>query len=881
MPGYLTSFMVLTEADQWLGDLEEALGRVASPSELEKTVRDLAHKVRQDYLRLSTYSPRNEGMPPSSIAKIDRPPNVHKPDPTSMGPKYEDTIGNGITQYAFAGAIAHDIPAAGNILALNQKWVANTMHRGSPRRAWQNAGTAKFVLDSVTDQAVTNLVISLNTSQKPALYQIGISGQPDQQLIAEFKKLRMALSIGQLASVASHVIVQPFIRQWSWQSDDGSSPSRAPWPMGDSKGPHDPTRFAVQIDAKMAQAYYQRDSLHQLRAQSWTAYLPDDDKAIHFMCECWLQAFNATYDNDPKELACNVPTVEALEAKYTDLKPLVDQSKALRDKISGWSGWPLTFWSYDDLFPVKNERLEGEPAGIQMPSQALDNFLLNDKINKLGDLVSELQSYPCSTPTLNRDFLKDGFKNTRNWALDAGYDHDPWVVTLIMSVLTLFTAADPIIPQDSYSDGVNKVLALINIGVLFNTWDATTGFDASAAVKATNLKAWIDNGLANEIIWFDILDNSYGSCGPLLFLFNAVLTGISAISFDGLFGQNADALDGLPKTNWRKLYILFNDLFSPLVLFPFIFGKAMPDAYRKPYVRWPLYWLVNVGMDGFEELYVAYGDEEKGLQGDQIGLRIWYLRIWMVASYILACLMVLGIKSGDTRSADQKLVVRDFLLMLIFPLMMVLVVAVGKSGFEGALLKSLTGVDWPSGETDLVNSLLPVAEVDGVKSLIDGTGQSQPVALFAKSNLTAEGDNFFYPEAPAGTKWADRTAADEKARKDAHKASDQPYTLKKLLDRAKILTGLLSMALVNFDQAEAKNKVQARAKVFKDWNLDYRAEDEWNDLMETTGGTVGLLQAAEQWVSDLKAARPSDPGITQRLSDAFLFSTQASPAGTH
>ncbi len=129
--------MVLTETDRWLGQLADTLGRRANPTPLEAKMLTLANQAKQ-YLHFS-YDPQvaDETFPPVSPAKI------------------KNSVGNGITQYAYAGAIGPDFPAAAEILTLNQRWVAETMHKGSPRRALKDAGTTEFVLNCISQDAFT------------------------------------------------------------------------------------------------------------------------------------------------------------------------------------------------------------------------------------------------------------------------------------------------------------------------------------------------------------------------------------------------------------------------------------------------------------------------------------------------------------------------------------------------------------------------------------------------------------------------------------------------------------------------------------------------------------------------------------------------------
>jgi hypothetical protein len=847
MPGYLTSMMVLIETDKWLGDLEDTLNKkdAAARSKLEAAVLDLAHKVRNDYLRYVN-SLSLKGFPPPQNTQID------------------NKIGDGLSQYAFAGALGPDIAAAGNILALNQRWVSDTMHQGSQRRAWQKAGTTKFVLN------------------EPANIE-GVIRNPSNQVFVEYNKLNLTLRIGHLASVATHVIVQPFIQQWAWanQEEPSTASKILPWPFGSDLNKGDPVKFSVQIDAKLAQAYFQRDDLHA--GQSWTAYLPGDGKAIDFFCSRYLDSFGATYGTDPKEATCTVPAESQILTDLPDLKallPTLDKksSDLLENKLKHWGGWPLGTlgFAYGDLFTEK-DFTDKDTLKVDKDAMAA----LNSAVDKIKGLQSKMTDFPCSAPNLDRDFLGDAYKNTRNWALDAGYDHAPWVVSLVMSAVILFTSSNPIHPPDSATGFEKFILNILGFGVTQNVWSNTVNFDASTKVMQTNRQAWIDSGLAQETIWFDMFDQGYGAQGIPLFFYNSVLTGVSLLGFDGIFGQNADALSGLPKYHPRKLYVLFNDLISPLFFFPVLLQTLVVDWYRQPGWRWSFYWIVNVGFDGLEELLIARGNRSTGLQGDAIGLRIWYLRLWTTGAFILGSALAFGVKAGSPRNnPDTQPSWKDYLLALVFPLVLIGTIVWWKSGFEAGMLQALTGVEWPSTSTDLVDDLLLVDQKDKVKSIRAGTGTPLPVALFEAAKLKTGDDtdadgkavpnSSFFPEGEASTEWDARPAADEKARKDAHKASDKTYQLKQLFDRAAIFSGLLSMALVNYDQADAGKK-DVTSAIFKDWNLNYRTDDEWNDLMETSGSKPGLLPAAEQWVADLKASRASDQAVLDRLNEAFAL----------
>src|SRR5438105_11081052 len=99
--------MVLIETDSWLGQVVDKLnkseqrlaerGTYLTP--LEANIRDVATRARR-YLRVQY----DASMPVSLL-----PP----PSPARI----ENGVGEGISQFAYAGALSPDFPAAGHILA--------------------------------------------------------------------------------------------------------------------------------------------------------------------------------------------------------------------------------------------------------------------------------------------------------------------------------------------------------------------------------------------------------------------------------------------------------------------------------------------------------------------------------------------------------------------------------------------------------------------------------------------------------------------------------------------------------------------------------------------------------------------------------------------
>jgi hypothetical protein len=836
MPGYLTSFMVLIEADNWLDQVVTKLGEVSQKRKLTPLENKIALLAAQahEYIHFS-YDPAvaNDHFPPVFSAKID------------------NGIGSGMTQYAFAGAIGPDFPAAANILALNQNWVADTMHKGAPRRAFKQSKSTEFVLGCLQggDSSVFRSVSS------------GIEGKKwTVQISNEYKKPMMAYLLGHLSSVATHVVVEPFINQWAWSQDNA-----------------DRSQFVVQLDAQIAKAYFQRDDLHS--GQSWTAYLPDAktgrsvwgsflndpdtlSKGVYLFCDLYLNAFIQTYGGSPEESLCKMPSLSEITAKFPAFDPIAKENPGLGTALSPYPGYKKYF----------NEALTDLPPEGQKPIQKTV-----EDIKGLSDFLKF--DYECKVPELDRNFLVDGYRNTRDWALSAGYDHRPWVASFIASVMVLLGSASPKL-----------------VGVTADVWSGTSDYSPPSPLDSIfvadfeksenqviandNWQAWHDGGMfGNEKMYFDILNASYGDCGLMLFIWNAVLTGVPLPSGipvwvpilgqlahwpafnDGIFGQGTDGFKERPP--FKRWYIVYNDFISPIVYL--LLPAAFPKVFRFIVTRWAVFAL-NVGGDAYEELLLNRGDPSRGVEGDRYGLRIWYLRLWMMGSYTLSSLLAFGVRAADDDRTDKSIKARDYLLALIFPILMIAYKVVLKGGFEGELVKSLTGIDWPSTDTDKVDATILPFDTDAAtkhKSFSTARAAAFPVRVFENTAAVMKSDKSssprqYYPEdESADTAWENLPKADDQARQRNSKPSSQTYKLADLFGRGKLFAGLLAMAAVNYDTAQDKTLA---GQIFKDWNLDFRTEDEWNDLMEKrSDGTLGLLNAAEQWWSAVSAPTPTTP----------------------
>jgi hypothetical protein len=844
--------MVLIESERRLEELHEHLtlkeqhlkAQGGHLSDVETRIRDLAAQAR-GYLRFQYDS----SLVKEVIDKLPRPSTAN----------ITNGVGSGISQFAYAGALGPDFPAAANILAINQRWVADTLHQGAPRRAWEKAGSTQMILRALRRDADAYLTIRLN-SAKHQLYRPGASGQPDQQLSGAIKQPMVAYLIGHLASIATHVLVEPFILGWTWGADG-----------------RDRTRFQVQVDARLAQAYFQRSDLHT--GQSWTDYFLEDSYGLELITDVLLDAFTNVYGAEPSEILCDLPGQQTLGTLFPKLAEELKLHTNLADNLAHYSG-------YHNLY-----------SGISDP----ERFLLKEDLEQVGldtylrgALVFKgewfYDGFEGMTPELKQDFLVDGYKNTVHWALDAGYDHSPLASFYRVGVsLAIWIGATAWF-------GAN--LPIPFLGSVWQVWSNAAGFSAPLgdwslfgssglkqafdALKSDYQQRWQDHGFfGNEVMWFDTVDSCTTLGGTLVVVLSAILEGISFIDFDGLFNQGADAPD---EPTWKKVYVGLNDLIYPVSAF--ILNNYLPSFMRNPWVRW-INWVLGAAADVFEAVRVTRSDTVKGVQGDQLALPLYVLKLWMALFYALGVVLALGLKSGR-HDADGKREtesnVWDYMLGSVFPLVLIGWQVWGTGAFDIQLIKRVTGCDWPSPDTDLVDALLPMSTDDhGNHTFEPAKATRMPVQLFPNTDAVfrSAGDRKYYPQ-DDGAAFGERAVRDTALRKQLSAPSTETYNLKDLFDRAADLTALLSMAAINYDQATDKDTARrATEEIFADWNLNYRSLNEWNALMASGAdgsGQTGLLVTAQQWWDDIRADREPAAAATTRISRALGL--RGAPSGS-
>ena len=790
--------MVLIETVNWLAELEAVLSKrekLGSLSKLEATILKRARETRE-YLRYVP-STTSTALPPAFPAKID------------------NKVGDGISQYAFAGTLGTDFPGAAAITALNQRWVFHTMHNGSNRRALRKAGTTDFVV---------NFIDGLSDIAAP-----------------EERRPMMSYVLGHVSTVATHVLLHPFINHQAWKVKK-----------------LDHFELETQIDARLAISYFKRDDLNS--GQSWSYYYLNEDDQIDRLMERYLKAFEKTYRSvEPLETTCALPPAKDLKAHFSALEKsiLKPPYQDLEATFSRFPGYEKTLTRFTGL----EEKLDEEQ------NKSFRDFL---------------DDFECQYAKLDRDFLADGYKNTVRWALDLGYDQSAPHFIRLMLVLGIFGAG---------------------FYVLWSVWGSTAEFstmfgikpEEDAEVAADNLQKWEEGGFfANERMYFDSLSKSNSAASLLFTIFSFLMTGPPIIPWKGIFGQ------GVPETHtWPKVFKALNFLIFTVGFT--VLGEVFPKVTNEWWFRWFVSFLpanvasaygisLNLGVPSIEkneeapfpsfDLSFSQNLEARGIQRDKLGAELWKAQYILAGLYFLSCMFAFGVKSSisDANGREKVRSPFDYLLGLAF-FTAIGAILVIDGVLDTFILDRVAHVKWPKILTQYADQFLTVNTDPKVKGAFKNNGSTG----FAVS-LFKLGDKDSFPQDDAAA-WVERTIKDEEARSKASVDSDKKdYKLNQLFERTKYFSGLLAMAAVNYDLVGAQEKEKAR-RVFRDWNLDYRTDDEWNDLMETVGQKPGLLEAVEEWWKSFDPETGDQPPVltpeattrrnaaVSRLEEAFGIAT--------
>jgi len=710
MAGYLTHLMVLIKAEIWLGELIAGLGRRrnagACLTDLEDTLFELAQTAR-------------------SLIRVD-PTAPQRLPATNIG----NDVGNGLSKYAMIGAIGMDFPINGYVFALNRDWVSRTMRLGAPRRAYVDANSTEFVLNFI--KALNDTGVGLNAEQQRAM---------------------RSYALGHLAGVAADVVLQPAINSWAWS---------------DTNTDHvDQHTFKVQLDARVAHGFFQRDHLHQ--GQEWEDYFLGNGeftRDTEKLPKVFLKAFTDTYGGTrPREAIC---------------------------------------------------------AGTS-----------------------------CRAPEITEDFIKDGYANTKGWAIGVGYDQSPWYWYKWM--LGIFVLAG----------------GMVSVALV---WNSTSTY---------NIDAWRrGEGFGTERLWHDMLSNANCWGGVVYYPFTWLAK--FPLGWDGIFGPGA--IGATERPGGKAFVVIFKGILDVL---SFVFDRTLDIAgaadrsgaffsnvdpvVQEPYVRWPRFGVALL-LELLKTFWIDMESVEDGEEGDKLAFTMfWPVKVASFGTYLVSLLIVFGAKNA--RKNDDEVTTEDtgsgwdYLIGLICPTVFIL--AAWKWGlFEDYVLEQVAGARWPSTDTNHVDRFLPVA-TNGTRHFTAANATGFPVKLFSNTNqgvVTTDGREH-YAEAAAASPWSSVRQRDDAARKEKSQSSSRTdYKMNDLIDHAARLAGLLAMAAVNYDASNPTLRDSVK-EIFKDWNLDYRTISEWDALTkESTGPDRGLLNAAAQWFDDLKNNSPTtDAQVLARI----------------
>jgi hypothetical protein len=450
MPGYLTQAKVLIDTVDWLSAVEDKLQQriwdKKPLSELENTIFQRAQETR----RMLRYKPHIDAVnvsAPASTANIKPTKSMEKADKV-IG------VGHGISRYAFAGTLGPDFPAAANILAINQRWVSQTMHGASPKTSWVKAGSTKFVFSMLEE------VLKLPSAGKGP----GPGVTP----------LR-ATVLGHCASVAAHVVLHPFISYVLSQS-----PSL--------------TQFDVEtaLDAQLAVGFFQRDDLNS--GDSWTDYYLKDQEDWTPVIELYLQAFQQTYPGaGPAETLCALPSLAQLEEKFSNLSQLIAVYKDVGVSLTRYQGYDKLFASLQPLAAAVAKKEFDAAVGVR-------DFL---------------KDYRCRVPKLDHDFLDDGYRNTLKWAIDEGYDKGPALFRWLWFIVLAFEAWYVVFKTVGGLSSFSTILEKLTFGAFThpssksiaaaNKMDWQSNGLASFSLYLDPIGHSYDPGLGNILTYFNFL----------------------------------------------------------------------------------------------------------------------------------------------------------------------------------------------------------------------------------------------------------------------------------------------------------------------------------------------------------------------------------------
>ena len=422
----------------------------------------------------------------------------------------------------------------------------------------------------------------------------------------------------------------------------------------------------------------------------------------------------------------------------------------------------------------------------------------------------ETEISDCLRMEVNRDFLDDGYKNVLKWAIDVGYDQGaPYLFKVLWTIGAVV--------------GGELLVLLLQLSILSE--------GEPGDVVDEGRQSWIDDGLKSEWAWFYIIDSPITISGLTTALMGILIKGVLFI--DGFFGQGTSSPIGTGA---------FKGLFGFLIpVLNVIFGAAWPDIFKHVVYRWIYFAVATHGADLFNYFYLDVRSEKDGKEGDLLNRRLYERKLVLSGCMFASGLLVYGIKSTREEEGERETSFNglDFLMGLVVPAGVI--ISIWVSGFfDEDIIESVVGTHWPGRSTEDVDEVLELRTTANGPNRLEARGDGKSVRLF---NLP-EGQTH-YPQ-------DDTASYEERKEKDERKREDESnehglFSLTGLFQKATQLSGILAMSAVHYDGSSQQVREQSGA-IFKDWNLDYRTQAEWDMLMkESSGADMGLLKAVNDW----------------------------------
>lgn len=468
----------------------------------------------------------------------------------------------------------------------------------------------------------------------------------------------------------------------------------------------------------------------------------------------------------------------------------------------------------------------------------------------------------CLSPKFDAEFLMDGYRNTTNWALDEGYDHNPVTLDIVWS-LTILAGA------------MMSAFSLAGATESFSTITNTVFGANQEAVDALSAKAsqeWQDNGTESIDLWRDVIDTSHSWSGyvalPYEWLFGGSFV-LKLLTFwqvpDGMFGHGTASFGDQPGIRqFTTIAFPVKDIGS------FVLGEIVPQFTEQGWWKW-LWFVVDGVKDVLEHAYLTSESRADNVEADRLAHTTYVPKKILAASHFLANGIMLLWKSerqavggGRARGVEPE----DFVLPLIFANLTAAIFVWSGLWRDYFLLKT-AGAHWPSANTSAVNDFLPVETVGARRRITATDARKFKVRLFPDDPtvIKSEGGAAYFPEGDVLASDVEHHAAsDTNARRAAlSEFTEDEYTLPDLLEHAVRFAGLLGMAAVAYNDAAAPVREHLTG-IFKDWNLDFASVAQWKELLApVVAAEMGILSAASVYTNDLDshAAVPSEQAIAR------------------